>query len=279
MKYKEKLGLGTVQFGLAYGISNERGQVPRSEINSILELAKRRGIKILDSASSYGNAEELLGEQQLDSFKIVSKFIPPQHDERLQKQFEASLANFKVSSLYGYLAHRPLELLKNPSHWQELLDLKSSGKVKKIGFSLNNPEELELLLQKDLVPDLVQAPFNYLDRRFENEFKNLKKIGCEVHSRSTFLQGLFFVEPEKLDPFFDDVKPVIQKLQKNKKKLVGGLLKFSVSREFIDHVIMGVETEAQLNENLQTLEDPIDLPDLQEEISHNILIPSEWPKK
>ena len=56
-----QLCLGTVQFGLPYGITNQTGQVPEKEVRSILALAASSGISLLDTAQAYGNAESVLG--------------------------------------------------------------------------------------------------------------------------------------------------------------------------------------------------------------------------
>ena len=68
-----KLGLGTVQFGCSYGISNTKGQVLKDEVKRILDFAHKNGIDILDTASLYGNSEEILGQFDLSKFKIVTK--------------------------------------------------------------------------------------------------------------------------------------------------------------------------------------------------------------
>ena len=57
----EKLALGSAQFGLAYGISNSHGKVSMNEVFRILTLAKSLGINTIDTASAYGNSEDVLG--------------------------------------------------------------------------------------------------------------------------------------------------------------------------------------------------------------------------
>jgi len=272
-----KLGLGTVQFGLSYGISNKKGQTSKQEVIKILSSAKNNGIEMLDSASAYGNAEEVLGKNNLSGFKVVSKFLPPSEDENVGNQLKQSLKNLRLDNIYGYLAHRPMELLSHPGQWEEMQRFKTEGTVKKIGFSLNEPEELEKLLEKGFVPDLVQVPYNYFDRRFEAAIIELKDKGCEIHTRSAFLQGLFFMDPSKLQEYFDEVKPVLIQLQEIK-LLNGALLKFVLEKPFIDKVITGVENEAQLLQNIESIEKAPSLPELKETISDNILIPSRWPK-
>lgn len=272
-----KLGLGTVQFGLSYGISNKTGKTPGLEVQRILSSAKNNGVEMLDSASGYGTAEEVLGQNNISGFKLVSKFLPPSEGENVASQFYKSLEALKLSSLYGYLAHRPMELLKHPEQWEELQTFKAAGKVEKIGFSLNEPEELEKLLKQGYHPDLVQVPYNYFDRRFEFGIKELKNQGCEIHTRSAFMQGLFFMDPNELQEFFGEVKPLLRQLQEID-TLNGALLKFVLEKPFIDCVITGVENEAQLLQNIESIKHAPKLPELQKTISDNILIPSRWPK-
>ncbi|MEM5650763.1 aldo/keto reductase [Bacillus cereus] len=57
-----KLALGTVQLGLHYGIGNIMGKPDREEALNIIQYAINNGIDVLDTASSYGNSEAIIGE-------------------------------------------------------------------------------------------------------------------------------------------------------------------------------------------------------------------------
>ena len=70
-----KLGLGTVQFGQAYGVSNTRGQVPTEEASRILARAAQAGVRVLDTAANYGAAEAVLAGLDTAPFRIVTKTI------------------------------------------------------------------------------------------------------------------------------------------------------------------------------------------------------------
>ena len=275
----EKIGLGTVQFGMSYGISNTTGKTPEKEVKRILVAAKDLGITLLDSASGYGNAEEVLGENDLTSFDLVSKFLPPSAGASLSDQLDRTLKSLQKSSVYAYLAHRPLDLLENPHQWEELLAIQETRKIEKVGYSLNDPKELKALLDADMFPDLVQVPFNYFDRRFEDLLVELKQKNVEVHTRSAFLQGLFFIESQSLDDYFDEVRLEIKNLQNISGSLAGSLMNFVLQKSFIDKVIVGVENSNQLEENIQNLENAVPLPELEKDISDEILKPSQWPKK
>lgn len=271
-----KIGIGTAQFGMNYGISNEKGQTSRVEVSQILEVARNSKVNLIDTAIAYGNAEKILGSNDLKGFDIVSKFLPFEVEESLRKQLHQTLHDLNVSSIYGYLAHSPLQLVKQKNQWEQLQSLKEEKLINKIGYSLNSPVELMQLLEAGLIPDIVQVPYSYFDTRFEEKIKELKKGGCEVHTRSAFLQGLFFMEPNELGEFFNDVKPSLQKIQMHK-KLAGSLLHFVLNKPFIDKVIIGVEDKKQLEKNLNDIKNPKSLPVLDIRIPDQILMPNNWP--
>ncbi len=280
MKLTNKIGLGSVQFGIVYGVSNSIGQTTDTEVSHILELAKKNQIDCIDTASAYGIAEEVLGSKNLSKFDVVSKFMPSDMDGNLRNQLNKSLEKLRIDKIYGYLSHRPLSLLENQNDWEDLLNLKQEGKVKKIGFSLNEPFELDLLLEKGYVPDLIQVPYNYFDTRFKNQLITLKASGCEIHTRSAFLQGLFFTDVSKLSDFFDVVKEEILELQnKFKEKLPAALLNFVLQSDFIDKVIIGVENSKQLQINIESVSSNVTLPTKSFNFSKEIVMPSFWPKK
>lgn len=278
MNLNSKVGLGTVQFGLDYGISNKSGRTNSEEVTKILQYASENDIDTLDTASAYGEAEKILGENNLDGFRVISKFMPPNEKETIRIQLQQSLEKLKQKNIYGYLAHRPMAVLENPNQWDELLKAKEEKLVTKIGFSLNKPEELTKLLEENFIPDLIQVPYNYFDNRFQEQMIDLHSKGCEIHTRSAFLQGLFFMESESLSSHFNEVKPKIKNLQNSIKNLSGSLLKFVCDCSYIDKVIIGVENLSQLKDNLNGISTAENLPVITKNISENILMPSLWQK-
>lgn len=274
----KKIGLGTVQFGIPYGISNKYGQTPEAEVSQILNYANEVGIDILDTASAYGNSEKVLGTNDLSGFKIVSKFLLQNSKKGVKQQLQESLTNLNIQSLYGYMAHRPMEIKNRPELWEGLIHLREQGFIKMIGFSFNEVHEIENVLALGLTPDIIQVPYNYFDNRFEAYMKELKNKGCEIHTRSAFLQGLFFSDTKKLNSFFNDVKPIIQQLQKHGNALPGMLLKYCIDKPFIDKVVFGVNTLAQIQNNIKSIQNAKNLPLNTKKVDKSILIPSKWPK-
>lgn len=279
MPNRNKLALGTVQFGLAYGISNSQGKPTINEISEVLNFAHEKKIDYLDTANAYGDAEKVIGNLDAKRFKIITKFLPESQNGLFENQFEASLTKLRVDNVYGLLAHRPLDVVNNPEIWDKLQVQKENQKVKKIGFSFDSPEEYEAVSKKAFVPDLVQVPFNYFDDRFIEIIKELKSKGCEIHVRSAYLQGLFFSDTKQLTSFFDEVKGLILELQKvHGQKLAASLLNYVLDREYIDKVVIGVQSKIQLQNILDTNLEAQKLGNLNRIINHKILRPSLWPK-
>ncbi len=171
MDSSTKLILGTVQFGLNYGVNNQSGQVSKESVETILSLASNKGIKILDTSSAYGTSEKVLGEVLNENdmkFRIISKY--PRSSRSVKTIFEESLYTLNQKKLYGYLIHHFDFFRKKQEIWRDFLLLKEEGKVTKIGFSLYNVDELKFLLDRDIAFDILQFPYNIFDRQFEKFF-------------------------------------------------------------------------------------------------------------
>lgn len=258
-----KLVLGTVQFGLQYGV-NSAGRPSEDAVKGILVEAAKGGITTLDTSSAYGNSEEILGEciTPNENFKIVSKY--PKGETPVGEMFNESLKRLKVDQLYGYLLHHFEVYKNNPTVWDEFIALKKNGKVQKIGFSLYTPEELEFILKNGSPFDLIQLPFNIFDKKFLPYMKELHEKGVEIHVRSTFLQGLFFKDRNALPEKLQTMKKYL--LQLDEFSMKSGLsiseiaLNYNLQNPYIDGVLIGVDNVEQLQVNLDSVKDtPIDI--------------------
>ena len=253
-----KLAIGTVQFGIPYGINNPTGIPSDGEITKIFTLANHAGIKILDTAPAYGNAEEKIAQLSNDQFRIVTKFSSVASSNELKKQILNSLEKLKLKCVYGYLAHNASNLIEFPELWTLLLQAKQEGIIKKIGYSLYSTEQLEKLLDLNLVPDLVQLPYSILDRKFEKYLPQLKKSGTEIHIRSVFLQGLYFMKssnlPQKLEPLKSNLEELHTCCEKYNISVGALALNFVLENPYIDHVVVGIDKSSQLEENIKMIQ-------------------------
>lgn len=243
-----KLALGTAQFGLDYGITNKRGKIPKKEVFKILEYALKKGIDTLDTAYNYGDSERLIGEYikqfriKNEKLRIVSKI--PQSLNKIDYYLKQSLNKLNLKTLYGYLFHDFNSFKKNNLEIVQLQRYKKIGLIKKIGFSLYYPSELDYLLEKNVKFDLLQVPYNILDQRFSSYFPKLKRKGIEIHVRSVFLQGVL-INDKRLEK-------IAKKLQTSASSLC---INFAALNRFIDKIIIGVAGFSNLKENVKAVDD------------------------
>jgi len=256
MNNASKIVLGTVQFGCQYGI-NSAGRPNDEEVRGILQKAAEAGIEKLDTSSAYGDSESVLGAciPADAKFRIISKY--PKLDVPVREVFMRSLERLKVQKLYGYLLHH-FEVYRNDyAVWNEFLKLKQQGFVEKIGFSLYTIDELELLLENEVPYDLLQVPYNIFDRQFEPYFPILKERGVEIHVRSTFLQGLFFMNREVLPDKLQQLKPYLLHLDAYAQSMTMSVAEVALNHNLqnlaIDGVLIGVDNQSQLMTNLKSI--------------------------
>jgi aryl-alcohol dehydrogenase-like predicted oxidoreductase len=251
---KNKIALGTVQFGLDYGISNKKGKIAENEVFQILDESIRSGINVLDTAYAYGESELVIGnfiKKRGNVFKIISK-LPECDSKDARNLFESSLEKLGVEGLYGYMFHSFQHFVDNPVIMNILEDLKLEGKIEKIGISLYYPSELEHIIENNIYVDIIQVPYNIFDRRFEPYFPVLKNMGVEIFVRSVFLQGLVFKGPSELDDYFAKIKGKIADIHSLAAELnipIAALcLNFAILNECVDKVVVGVDSVQNLKE-------------------------------
>jgi aryl-alcohol dehydrogenase-like predicted oxidoreductase len=280
--YISKIALGSVQFGVHYGINNRYGKTPSTEVSRILELAKKYGIDTIDTSYNYGDSEAVLGENSLIPYKIVSKFPSPKEGKTLDGILSESLQRLNVHSIYGWLCHEPDQLISDASIYSEARTAKEKGLVTKIGASVYTPNQLSTIISLIGIPDIIQVPFNILDRRFESLLMELKSAGTEIHVRSVFLQGLLLMSPNELPPFFQPLKAWLSAFNEafpSTELKINAALSFCLSHHAIDKTVIGINTSKQLEMNISALEwQTSSLPPVPKDLPIEIIIPSMWPK-
>mgnify|MGYP001235689677 CR=1 FL=1 len=288
-----KISLGTAQFGLKYGINSANGQVKSEEVGNILCYAHLQNIDLLDTAPAYGNSEQVLGEADIQNFKIVTKTrhfgqtkISDKDVTLLTNDLNQSLQLLKKKSVYGVLVHNANDLFKPGADKiiRQLELLKKQGLISKIGVSVYNYEQLEIILNNFDI-DLVQLPFNILDRRLIDSgmFRVLKNKGVEIHARSVFLQGLLLMgmqnRASKFDRWKDLWKIWHEWLNDNQITALETAIRYAISIPEISKVLVGADTKDQLKEIIISSDGF--LPNIPPELytnDDNLLNPSNWDK-
>ena len=255
-----KLILGTVQFGLKYGINNTIGKLKKDEVLSLLKVAYNSGIRVLDTAEAYGNAHQLIGnyhKRQDDfKFKIITKFPHQIKHNLIKSKVLEYLELMNVNTLDVMMFHSFDSFQSNYNSLDTLNELKSDGLIKNIGVSVYTNDQLKSLLNEDLIT-VVQVPFNLLDNfNVRGDLINQLKIkGKVIHTRSAFLQGLFFKKSSDDISVVQALKPHLKTLNKIVKKQGCSMeelaLSYCVKQKNIDNVIIGVDSISQLNANIK----------------------------
>ncbi len=284
-----KLALGTVQFGLQYGVANQSGQVSLPMAGQIISLAREHRVDVIDTAASYGDSETTLGRIGVRDFRVVTKLppLPEQLDDVAgwaRERLTASLERLDVESVYGLLLHRASDLLRPEGRhlFKALEELRGIGKVGKIGVSIYSPSELDQVMKMGAI-DLVQAPFNLVDRRLVTSgwLGRLKDSQVEVHVRSAFLQGLLLTPSNRMPEKFAHWSSIWQawaawQTHKGCSDLAA-CLAFPHSFDEVDRVVVGVDSAEHLMQIFAALdaEVPQDWPNIACD-DERLVHPSRW---
>lgn len=261
-----KLGIGSVLFGMDYGLTKSK-QVSLQEVRKILALAEEHGVELIDTAPSYGESERVLGKSLRENhgFKIVTKTIKFSQSqitktlvERLQKCVLQSLHDLKQRNVYGLLFHQSNDLFKQGGEqlYLEIKKLKERGVVNKIGVSVYTAQEIDQILHNYDI-NLIQLPINVLDQRllYSGHLKELKKRNIEIHARSVFLQGLLTMPVWELPKKFDPIVPVLAKYHRYLHEAgyspIEGAIQFVKGIAEIDYMILGINSSFQLLDIIQ----------------------------
>lgn len=284
-----RLALGTVQFGMQYGVANTGGQVRFDDVRTILDKAGFAGLDTIDTAIGYGDSERRLGDLGVERWQVISKLpsIPAFCTDVagwVNESIRGSLARLRIKRLRGLLLHDSKQLTSGsgPELYRALREIQERGLVEKIGISIYGVEELEAIWSRYSL-DIVQAPFNIIDRRLATSgwLRQLRGAGTEVHARSVFLQGLLLMDSHSRPPYFRRWQGLWKHwdswLSVETLSPLRACLAFVSSYSEIDRVIVGVDNSLQFDEVVAGFSSVIPAPpsDLASE-DPDLINPSRW---
>ena len=287
-----KLSLGTVQFGLEYGIANEDGKLTQKNVNKIIDYVVQNGINCFDTAPLYGNSEEVLGKALSPDCEkyIISKISSSLFKNSAKSSVENSLKNLNINSLFALLLHDSTQLYDwNTEDSKVVETLIKEKKIKYFGVSIYSTDDFDLAIKNDKI-SFIQIPFNLFDQRAYKEkwFEKAKKNNKLIFIRSVYLQGLLLMDQNNLPDNLKKAKKYLEILNLYADKL--SLTRNQLALSFVDSIakdsliLFGCDTLAQAKENidsyntLKTVDDltikqlSIDLKDIDESIYN----PTKW---
>ena len=288
MKYRpyyepalKPMTLGSVQFGLGYGITNEKGVVSERDSISIIRKALTEGIQYIDTASAYGDSERVIGKSLAGGWsnrvKVVTKLPPFTKDAlsanqqlalplMVRNSFLQSCINLKVDHVDTFMLHRA-DHLKYAQILNELIKLRTEGVINNIGVSVQSPQELKVALKNKEV-SVIQMPYNILDYRWASIIdlvrREREKRSLIIHARSALLQGLLCSEDTGkwllagIKNSTEIVNWLKSKFKQYEKMSVPDLcIGYVNSQDWIDSVVIGVVSEKNLFSSLQSISMPL----------------------
>ncbi len=267
-KKVSKMSLGTVQLGMNYGIANNGGQPKLEQSMDMLSTALTNGVCALDTARAYGNSEDVLG-QFLASWSgerpFITTKVPPfksitseaDIEKHIIGNVETSLEKLGISKADCILLHNADNLIFEGDKAAKVMgDLVKRGYADMVGASVYTGDDIDLMMRHEEYT-VTQVPMSIFDQRLiaDGHIEALEKAGYSVFVRSVFLQGLFFLDPEKItDPILlEHAKPRIEKLREyaEKESMTIAEIAIAFMRDVpgVTSLVLGADTSEQVLSN------------------------------
>ena len=288
-----KLVLGSAQFGLRYGATNNKGEISNKDIIKILNLSRKKKIKNIDSSGQYGNSEKKIGSLCKKKFNIISKIprIPKKTKNISEWVFLNTLItikNLKIKKLYGILVHDEGDLMRGHKYevFKALKELKKTGLVKNIGVSIYDYSNLKKILF-DFKLDIVQGPINIFDQRFlrKDIYSLIKKKKIKFFARSIFLQGMllsnksFLQKLKNFSKYYKNWEKYESWLKKNNFSKLQGCLNFIKNCKKINYIIIGFSSYSEFAKIVNTKFKKIQIPKFLKCHDAQLINPLKWYMK
>ena len=263
-----KLVLGSAQWGMDYGVSNNLGKTTLEEVRKIAEISRLNNINQIDTASAYGESHSRIATYFPEETKIITK-IPPirsvfqsreEYKKELRIYLERCMESLNACHLHGLLLHDINDI--SSEYADELFDflssIKKAGVVSKIGVSIYSESDLHNAC-KSYDWDLIQIPFNVFDQRFKNNdhITRFRQQGGEIYARSIFLQGLLLTKPSQIPSQLKQWLPQLNEWQLFCDEMnisdLQACISLAFNQNWIDYCILGIAESLQLEENIQLI--------------------------
>lgn len=294
-----RLMLGTVQFGMPYGVANRTGQPDYNTALAIVDAAFSGGVNCCDTAAAYGTSEAVLGQilhdlRIADQVVVVTKVraLSPEelsNAEQGQRAIEQSVAEsrrrLRMERLPVVLFHREADA----KYMDTLLELKDRGWLNHCGVSCDNRPGFAAQAVAEGYASALQIPASILDHRhrLSGVFQQAERKNVALFIRSVYLQGLLFLAEESIPEHLRDVLPARRRLQAiaaDAQLTLGELaVKYLLEQSGVTCLLAGVETVAQVHDNLRlfscdSLHDKVRaaIDSIAFEISERTLTPALW---
>ena len=275
MRKISAMTLGTVQLGMNYGIANQDGKPDEEKSFSILRTALENGVTSLDTARAYGDSELVLGrflkQWQGEVPAIITKVrklqgeTPKELEQFVTESVEQSLDRLGVNKLDAVMLHGAQDpIIHGKACADAMKALLDHGYTDKVGVSVYTAEDIEGMLPYDIF-SVTQVPMSIFDQRLiaDGSIAKLQERDYTVFVRSVFLQGLFFLDPDKIDDpiLVEHAVPKIRLLRQiaeaNNMTVAQLAIAFMRDCGGTTSLVLGADTPEQVKSNVAYFDTPV----------------------
>lgn len=294
-----KLCLGTVQFGLDYGVFDTPKKDPDYCIKC-LDFATQNGIDAIDTATAYGTAEYITGqflekksiprEKLYISTKhlpnILDECKPEEYVDEIRKNLQKSLTTLHTDYVDAYYFHSSRYAFQ-PELLAAISQMQKEGLARKVGVSVYYPNEALMCFDNENI-NCIQAPYSIFDHRMKKAdvFDHGYKKGFNIDVRTVFIKGLIRLHEDEIPEHLAKAKPILRKLDDICRRTGFSRIELAmgyVKREpTINHLVFGIRTLEQLKEDIDSFHKSIPEEIYKEmdiefaDISADLVVPSLW---
>lgn len=296
-----RLCLGTVQFGMDYGILGQK-KPTLDQALGCLDLATQNGVTAIDTAAAYGTAEKVVGEflkkktvgreRLFISTKLLPNILdecaPSEYKDVIRENLIHSLRELHTDYVDAYMFHSARYAFREDM-LGALFEIRKEGLARKVGVSVYEPDEARACFNSPFV-SFIQAPYSVFDHRMKTAgiLDTDQKGGCEITTRSAFLQGLITMREDQVPPFLEKARPIIRRMEQISRetgfKKVELAMAYVKREKAVSRLVFGVDGPEQLKEDIMFFnrDVPSDLLDRLEKefegLEADIVMPSLWKK-
>lgn len=279
------LSVGTVQFGIPYGLNKAAGKTDEETSFRVLDIATESGVNWLDTAMAYGDSEQVLGNwlrtKSADQMPMVATKVNKLDHSSLQtlraslrEQLEESRKRLGLEQIPLLMIHHCEEYFDDPDNMRQVFnELKEDGLIRFSGISAYAFHDYGKIADSGF--DAVQIPVNLFDwNQIDNGgIDRLKEAEMIVFARSVYLQGLVFRKPDQLDERMRFCAPTLERFRGLCEEF--GMdpacmaVSFALSLPGISSLVIGCRNEQQMRSTIQQVDQAREFTPEQMEKIHN----------
>ena len=184
-----KLNNGILMPRLGFGTNTLNGDIAERSVADAISV----GYRLIDTAHIYGNEEAVgagikkSGINREELFVTSKLWVDDAGYETTKKAYQTTLTKLGLEYLNLYLIHRPRGDVKGS--WKAMEELYEAGKIRAIGVSNFDPEQLSELMAYAKIKPVINQIETHVFLQENNSYESLKKTVVQMEAWSPFAAG------------------------------------------------------------------------------------------